>query len=139
MPGPDDFDRALSRARQVLRDQRSGLAGTAEGADAEPVRGTGEAADGLIRVVAERGRLSNVVLDPRVMRLPSETFAEELSRAVNAALAELESKATAQASPVVDPAALEATLADLQDQSIRMMTRYTQSINEVMARFGSGR
>src|SRR6266542_1417697 len=127
MPGPDDFDRALSRARQVLRDQRSGLAGTAEGADAEPVRGTGEAADGLIRVVAERGRLSNVVLDPRVMRLPSET------------LAELESKATAQASPVVDPAALEATLADLQDQSIRMMTRYTQSINEVMARFGSGR
>ncbi len=139
MPGPDDFDRALSRARQVLRDQRSGLAGTAEGADAEPVRGTGEAADGLIRVVAERGRLSNVVLDPRVMRLPSETLAEELSRAVNAALAELESKATAQASPVVDPAALEATLADLQDQSIRMMTRYTQSINEVMARFGSGR
>src|SRR6266542_2956353 len=127
MPGPDDFDRALSRARQVLRDQRSGLAGT------------GEAADGLIRVVAERGRLSNVVLDPRVMRLPSETFAEELSRAVNAALAELESKASAQASPVVDPAALEATLADLQDQSIRMMTRYTQSINEVMARFGSGR
>jgi hypothetical protein len=131
IPSSDDLERDLSEARQMLRDLR---ANPGRPTDGEPVQGTGEAADGMVRVVAEGGKISKVELNPRVMRLASESLAEELAKAVNAALADLASKAVAEVSPLGDPAVLEAKLAELQDQSVRQMARYSQSLSEMLAR-----
>ncbi|MFI6297068.1 YbaB/EbfC family nucleoid-associated protein [Nonomuraea sp. NPDC050790] len=58
-------------------------------ADAAP-RGEGAAADGQVRVVAGAdGRLSELSLNPRVMRMASEDLAREILHAVNAALDDL--------------------------------------------------
>ncbi|GAA1847070.1 hypothetical protein [Asanoa iriomotensis] len=120
----EDFDQALSAARQALGDVAPAIAAAA---------GTGVAADGLIRVTAEGGRLSDVAVDPRAMRLPPAEFAEQLREAVNIALAEADPTATPEAAALPDPAALSRQLEELQNQSARQMARYTQSISEVMA------
>jgi DNA-binding protein YbaB len=120
----DEFDQALSAARQALNDVTPSSA---------PATGTGLAADGLIRVTADGGRLSEVVVDPRAMRLPHAEFAEQLREAVNSALAEADVTATPEAAALPDPARLAHQLEELQNQSARQMARYTQSISEVMA------
>jgi DNA-binding protein YbaB len=119
-----DFDEALSATRQALREASPAT---------EPMPGTGVAAHGLIRVTAEAGRLSEVVVDPRAMRLPPAEFAEQLREAVNSALAEADATAAPEAAALPDPATLARQLEELQNQSVRQMTRYTQSISEVMA------
>jgi DNA-binding protein YbaB len=66
------------------------------------VRGTGEAADGLIRAeVTAAGRLVGLRLDPRAMRLDSQTLAEEILAAADRAGAD----ATRQVGALTDPAA----------------------------------
>ncbi|HEV7713799.1 MAG TPA: hypothetical protein VGP16_36735 [Asanoa sp.] len=120
-----DFDQALSAARQALQDAMAGAA------PAGPSSGTG--ADGLIEVTAEGQRLTSVVVDPRAMRLPAEAFGAELLSAVNAALASADPPSAPEAAALPDPAALSRQLEELQNQSLRQMARYTQSISEVMA------
>jgi hypothetical protein len=120
-----DFDQALSAARQALQDAMAGAA------SAVPSSGTG--ADGLIEVIAEGQRLTSVTVDPRAMRLPAEEFGAELLSAVNAALASADPASAAEAAALPDPAALSRQLEELQNQSVRQMERYTQSISEVMA------
>jgi DNA-binding protein YbaB len=105
-------------------------------ASAAPSSGTGVSADGLIQVTAEGSRLSAVVVDPRAMRLPAAEFGAELLAAVNAALAAASAssaESAAEAAALPDPAALSRQLEELQNQSLRQMARYTQSISEVMA------
>jgi DNA-binding protein YbaB len=130
---PSDFSAALAQARQLLDNLRSEGAG-AEPGDSEPASGNGQALDGLIQVTARAGRVTEIQLDPRAMRLPSQTLAEELLAATNAALADLESKAAAQDAITFDPQALSARLAEVQDMSVRQMERYTTSISDVLAR-----
>jgi len=122
----EDFDGALTRAREALHS----LANTTGSGDDEPARGLGEGADGLIRVVAEGGRLCSVEIDPRAMRLPAEDLAGEFREAANAALAALASTVPT----ISDPAALAKQLEELQDYSVRQMASYTQSVNEVLER-----
>lgn len=130
---PSDFSAALAQARQLLDTLRSEGAGVEPG-DSEPASGNGQALDGLIQVTAQAGRVTEIQLDPRAMRLPSQTLAEELLAATNAALADLESKAAAQDAITFDPQALSAQLAEVQDMSVRQMERYTTSISDVLAR-----
>ncbi|MEV4618515.1 hypothetical protein AB0J74_07405 [Asanoa sp. NPDC049573] len=122
-----DFDQALSAARQALQDAMAGAA------SAVPATGNGVGADGLIQVTAEGQRLTEVVVDPRAMRLPAEEFGAELLAAVNAALAETDPAVAPEAAALPDPAALTRQLEELQNQSLLQMARYTQSITEVMA------
>ncbi|MEV0714738.1 hypothetical protein [Asanoa sp. NPDC050611] len=119
-----EFDQALSAARQALSEATP---------DSAPATGTGVAADGLIQATAEAGRVSDLVVDPRAMRLPPAEFAAQVRAAVNAALAEADVTATPEAAALPDPAALARQLEELQNQSAHQMARYTQSISEVMA------
>jgi DNA-binding protein YbaB len=130
----DDLARQLQEMRRLLRDTRAGSASTQP--DGEPVLGTAEAADGLVKVIAETGKLSKIELNPRAMRLPSEDLAEAIVEAANAALADLAAKAGSETGLVADPAALDARLSELQDQSVRQMSRYMQGISEVLGRLG---
>ncbi|GIF72076.1 YbaB/EbfC family nucleoid-associated protein [Asanoa siamensis] len=119
----DDIDQALSAARQALRD-------AAPAPSQPPEPRTGVAADGLIQVTAESGRLTEVLIDPRAMRMLPTELADHLREAVNSALAREE---VTEAAALPDPAALARQLEELQNQSVRQMARYTQSISEVMA------
>ena len=94
----------------------------------------GEAADGQVRVVAVKGALEKVELDPRVMRLPSRRLAEHLVAAANAALAEMRARAPAQETGGVDPAVLAERVEWLADEGLHSMATITQAIEDAMAR-----
>jgi len=128
---PFDQGDALDQVRQQLR----GLASAATDADGQPHRGQGEAMEGMVKVTAEGGRLSLVELNPRVMRAASQELAEAFTEAANAALTDLASKfPSVDDVPSVDIAALEAQLADAQDQARRRLAQFAQSVDEAMAR-----
>jgi DNA-binding protein YbaB len=121
----------LDEVRQQLR----GLANAGTDADGQPLRGQGEAMEGMVKVTAEGGRLKLVDLNPRVMRASSQELAEAFTEAANAALNDLASKyPSVSAPPSVDVAALEGQLADVQDQARRRLAQFTQSVDEAMAR-----
>jgi DNA-binding protein YbaB len=124
------FDGELARVRQELRD----LAATTDG---EPPEGYGEAAEGMIAVTAVNGRLSSVELNPRVLRMASEELAEAFAAAVNAALADMESKYRVPAYPSFDPGRLDAQLAEVEEQSARQMREYRQTIDDALRQLGS--
>jgi hypothetical protein len=102
----------------------------------EPPEGYGEAADGLVRVTVTGGRLSTVELNPRVMKLASQELAEAFVEAANAALADLASKRSTVDGPTVDPAALEAQLAEAQERGMMRLRQFTQTIDEALSRLG---
>jgi hypothetical protein len=112
------------------------LVAASTGPDGEPPAGYGEAANGMVRVSVAGGRISNVELDPRVMRLPSEALAEAFAEATNAALADLASRFPAVAAPPVDLATVERQLAEAQEQSARQLRRYEQTISEALSQLG---
>jgi DNA-binding protein YbaB len=128
----EEFDFGLEQARQQMRD----LVAASTGPEGQPLEGYGEAANGMIRVVAAGGRISTVELDPRVMRAPSEELAEAFVEAANAALEDLASRYPATGAPPVDLAAVERQLAEVQEQSARQLRNYEQTINEALAQLG---
>jgi DNA-binding protein YbaB len=128
----EEFDLGLEQARQQMRD----LVAASTGPDGQPPEGYGEAANGMVRVAVAGGRISNVELDPRVMRLPSEALAEAFAEAANAALADLASKVPALAAPPIDLATAERQLAEAQEQSARQLRRYEQTISDALAQLG---
>ena len=133
--GADDFEQALETSRRLLAGVPGGVAeGTPEGGAPE---GYGEAADGLVRAVASGGRIDRVELSPRVMRMDSQTLAEEITRAVNAALDELR-VSTAQARGV-DLVALQQQVRQAQDEGVRRMALFTSAIQDAMARINRDR
>jgi hypothetical protein len=105
-----------------------------DGADAEPLRGQGEAAEGMIKVAAlPGGRLADLELDPRVMRMDSITLAKEILTATNAALADLQDKLKAGiVSPDLD--ALASQLSEVQQESSRQMSTFIQSLVDAQER-----
>jgi DNA-binding protein YbaB len=136
MPGLDvgQFERMLDESRRMLDTMREG--GSVE-PDEEPPTGSAEAADGLVRATATGGRLHRLELDPRAMRLPSETLAEEITIAVNAALNDLRA-ASAQARGA-DLAVLSRQVREVQDEGVRRMAMISSAIQEAMARMHEGR
>jgi hypothetical protein len=91
----------------------------------------GEAADGRIRVtLGTDGRLSAIEIDPRVLREGSEHLAEELRRAVNAALDGQDPGVGAE--PMPDLVAMTANLERIQDQGLRQMREMSLAISETM-------
>ncbi|HZB30624.1 MAG TPA: YbaB/EbfC family nucleoid-associated protein [Streptosporangiaceae bacterium] len=96
--------------------------------------GVGEAADGQVRVVAAKGVIESIELDPRVMRLPSERLTEHLVAAGNAALAEMRARAPAPEPAGIDPAALAERVEQLTGEGLRSMATITQAIEDAMSR-----
>jgi hypothetical protein len=137
MAGPNEFDRMLDETRALLEQVRSGQAAPPGDGDEAPPEGHGEAAEGRIRVTAGvGGELTSIELDPRVMRMASEELAAELTSAVNAALRDLRSRARAT-DAAIDPAVLAERLKETQDQGLRQMALFTQSLDELMTRIGN--
>jgi hypothetical protein len=124
----DELNVGLTELRRELHE----LANAAVDADGAPLQGHGEAADGLVRVVAVEGRLSAVELNPRVMRLASPELAEAFAEAANAALADLAAKFPRTAYPAVDLGNLETQLAEAQQQATLQLRRFDQTINDAL-------
>ncbi|MFJ2029248.1 YbaB/EbfC family nucleoid-associated protein [Streptosporangium sp. NPDC087985] len=85
---PEDLERMTQDAERTMRR----LADVQE--ELGEIHGRGTGADGLISVVTDgSGHVERVELNPRVMRLDSETLAEELMRTVREAQEDGERKA----------------------------------------------
>ncbi len=138
--GGADFERLLGETRRALGALRSSDGGADQAADAaaEPVRGEGSAADGKITAtVAAGGHLEELKVDPRLMRSGSEELCAQIVLAVNAAMDDLRAH-TAQASPAaMDPAALAGMLENLQTESVRQMSQFTQGVAETVAKISA--
>ncbi|GAB3176035.1 YbaB/EbfC DNA-binding family protein [Micromonospora palomenae] len=125
MLGESALEEQLAQARAALREVSRTVT------PRERVESVGEAADGRIRVtLGTDGRVTAVDLDPRVLREGAEHLAEELRRAVNAALDGQDDPAAAE--PMPDLAAMTATVEHLQDQGLRQMREISQAISETM-------
>jgi DNA-binding protein YbaB len=115
-----DVVAALGRARTHSSDQD----------EQEPPIGTGEAADGRVRVrAALPGRIENLELEPSILRLNVDELAREIESAVNTALADLQSQAVATARPA-DLGALTDQLKDIQFNAERQFAKLTASLVE---------
>ena len=106
--------------------------------NAEPVEGHGEAADGLIRVKAlPGGKLAELELDPRVMRMDSTSLSEAIVEAANAALADLtEQLRNGLAGP--DLNALADQLKEVQQESTRNMSTFLDALTDFQERIAGG-
>jgi DNA-binding protein YbaB len=141
--GGTDFERLLGETRRALGALGSGARtrGDAPGAadaDAEPVTGEGSAADGKITAkFAAGGHLEELTVDPRLLRSGSEELCAQIKSAVNAAMDDLRVH-TAQAGPAtMDPAALAGMIEELQTESVRQMSQFTQGVAETVARINA--
>jgi DNA-binding protein YbaB len=132
----DAVDRLLAETARTLESMR---AAGSPAADGEPVRGTGTAADERIQAVATAAnRIDSIRLDPRLMRLGSEDLAEEIVKAVNAALADFQAQTQAMSAPV-DPEEFAGQLRQLREDSVRGMVSVTSALGEVLGQIRQGR
>jgi DNA-binding protein YbaB len=77
---PEDVDRLAAQADDALRR----LSASTE--DMAALTATGEAADGYVRVAVDSsGRVTRISLNPRAMRMDSESLSEALLDAIGAA------------------------------------------------------
>ena len=96
----------------------------------DPPVGTGEAADGRIRVRAvSPGRIESLELEPSSLRLSVAELTREIESAVNAALADLQGRAAAAAGPA-GLGALTDQLKDIQFDAERQFAKLTASLVE---------
>ncbi|RZU76265.1 YbaB/EbfC DNA-binding family protein [Micromonospora kangleipakensis] len=132
------LEELLTRTQQALSAMRSRPAEHTDGDAEELLRGTGAAADGLVRaVVVQGGRLESVTVDPRLSAEGIEALCAHIVVAVNAALANLDTQVSASARADVD--ALAARLGGLREQSRRQMEMFSQAMEHAAARLGGGR
>lgn len=147
--GGADFERLLGETRRALGALGSGAGARADTdaaadgkadtkATAESVTGEGSAADGKITAkVAAGGHLEDLTVDPRLLRSGAEELCAQIKIAVNAAMDDLRTH-TAQASPAtMDPAALAGVLEELQTESVRQMSQFTQGVAETVAKINA--
>ena len=118
----EDADSPLAKVQQEIRDLVED--------SSQPREGFGTAADDMVRVSVQSGRIGAVELDPRALRLPTAELAAAFAEAANAALTDLESKYPAVAMPVVDLDELSKQLTEAEDQGLRQMRRYLDEISE---------
>jgi DNA-binding protein YbaB len=126
-----DFERLLVDARAQVERLR---AATPPGH--RPTDGDGTAWNGRISTtMAADGRLTRLTLDPAVRDLDPAALAQEIVTAVNRAWAARDGvdESTAAAA-TMDPATLGRQLAEVQEQSIDAMRRYTEGLQDAVAR-----
>lgn len=131
---PSGIEEMLARTRQSLDSAR----GAGDDVDAEPIKGNGEAAEGMIRVTAVvGGRLEGLEIDARAMRMTSVQLAEEIMVAANAALADLQAQIRDKmAAPDLD--GLAERLREVQEQSVPQLRRFIDALTDAQSRIAPG-
>ncbi|MGP4026100.1 YbaB/EbfC family nucleoid-associated protein [Actinomadura sp. 3N407] len=133
-----EFERMLTEARRTLESMRRG-GEAAESAEVQPVEGVGEAAEGRVRVTAASGgRLKDVEINPRAMRMSPEELGGHLVAAANAALNDLRGKAAEAAGDAVDTGALNKQVDEIQTEGMRQMAVFNQAFNDVLSKIKGG-
>jgi hypothetical protein len=95
--------------------------------------GTGEALDGKVEVMVSGGRITDVRLDPRAMRVPSQELAAAFRDAANAAIAAQNSQVTAGTPTVPSIDRLAQTLDEITAESVRTMEASAQGVRDAIA------
>jgi hypothetical protein len=133
MFGEDAIARQLADARATL----STAIKSPEANQVEPV--VVEGVEGLLRLtLGTEGRVDKFEFDPRIMRIGSEVLFEEIKRMTNAALDE-RAQAMGTDEPVPDLEAINESVAEIQDRSLRQFQAMSASISEVMAKLHGGK
>ena len=127
MTGPIDSSGLTGMLGEVVSALGRAQARSGNSENQEPPAGTGEGADGRIRVRAVMpGRIEGLELDPEVMRLPAEELAREIESAVNGALANLQGRTAGAA----DLGGLTEQLKEIQLSAERRFALLTASLAE---------
>ncbi|KOX11723.1 hypothetical protein ADK66_05870 [Micromonospora sp. NRRL B-16802] len=124
------LDALLSETRQALEAARSRVPGETPADEEQPV-GHGEALDGRVRAAVRGGRVDELTVDPRLMRLPAQDLMEHVRAAVNAALDDLGSPQPEL--PTVELDSLAGGLQEVQDRSLRQMAQMNEALQDVVA------
>ncbi|MEV0387541.1 YbaB/EbfC family nucleoid-associated protein [Nonomuraea sp. NPDC050643] len=124
------------RIGEMLAETVQALARAAEPRAQAPVQGNGEAAGGQVRAVAAPdGRLRELHLNPRVMRMASEDLAREILVAVNAALDDLRAGLPElEAAELTDPRALAGTMERVHADVMRRLDEFADGVELVVRR-----
>jgi 3-oxoacyl-ACP reductase-like protein len=128
--GPAQFDSLLERANQAL-----------EKAAAQPTDAEGSAAGagGLVQARISSRRVEFLQIDPRAVRLGAAELAAEIQDTVNRAFdalpgADVDGSAARSAGQ-----ALAGELREIQNESMRSMTMFVQSVRDAVSRLEQGR
>jgi hypothetical protein len=133
MFGEDAIAQQLADARATL----STAIKSHETNQVEPV--VVEGVEGLLRLtLGTEGRVDKFEFDPRIMRIGSEVLFEEIKRMINTALDE-RAQAMGTDEPVPDLEAINESVAEIQDRSLRQFQAMSASISEVMAKIHGGK
>jgi hypothetical protein len=133
MFGEDAIAQQLADARATL----STAIKSPETNQVEPV--VVEGVEGLLRLtLGTEGRVDKFEFDPRIMRIGSEVLFEEIKRMINTALDE-RAQAMGTDEPVPDLEAINESVAEIQDRSLRQFQAMSASISEVMAKIHGGK
>jgi DNA-binding protein YbaB len=125
---------------KLLSDTMAALEEFQEGSG-EPPTGAGTAADGMVVVrTAPPGRVTEIALDPRVMRMSSQALAEELTAAVNASLTDLQANAGIAVGEA-DLGGLGERLREIQERTGQQLSAFTNQLvqaQEMLVRRAGG-
>jgi hypothetical protein len=127
----EDVARRIAEARRALVELRSGARGTDEPVVA--VRGVGEAADGLVRVIAEGARLRAVMVDGQLLRGSPAWLVSDLVTAVNTALAGTGPGDAGPEEPAPNLDVLRGQLGEVLEQSLMAQHRIAGALDAAFA------
>lgn len=123
-----NFSGLLSQALSAL-DELRGKRETGELPE-----GVGQAGNGLVIAKASPpGRISELSLDPKALRMPSEWVTEAIVKAINHALTDLQNKSEIPTGQV-DFSSLGEKLQQIQDDASRQFSSLADSLAEAQAR-----
>ncbi|MEQ4205371.1 YbaB/EbfC family nucleoid-associated protein [Actinopolymorpha sp. B9G3] len=120
-------------------DQRDADLDAAGDAGADPTGGAGsptgigEALDGKVRITVSAGHVSEVVLEPRALRTPSEELAAAIRDATNAAIDAQNAEVTSGLPGVPSLTDLTSTLDEFSAESLRAMAESSRGIRDAIA------
>ncbi|MFF5212401.1 YbaB/EbfC family nucleoid-associated protein [Streptosporangium sp. NPDC000396] len=125
------FGELIAETRRLLSE-----AGNSQDSAEEPLQGSGQAAGGQVSAVAgPDGRLRELTLNPRVMRMASKDLAWEILTAVNAALDDLRAGLPGlEQAAALDPGPLVKSLDDVHDEMMRRLGEFTAGIEFTVRR-----
>lgn len=122
----------LAQARRTAEED-AGHRGPQAAERPEMPAATGHALDGRVQVTVTAGRVSDVTLDPRALRAPSEDLAAAIREAVNAAIDAHNAQAVAGLPDVPSLPDLNRMLDEVSDASRRAMEEAGQGMRDALA------